>query len=269
MKVKAPSERNFRRPRKRTRRSRFRLRVSAHLLRRLLMVALLVFGTYQSVSLAFTTPLLRVQTIAVRGNARLSSGQVQALVADLQGSSILRLDLDDFRRRLIESPWVADAAIRRLLPSTVEVFVSERRPVGLCRLGQDLYLVDETGAIIDQFGPQYAEFDLPIIDGLSGGDSDAADARAALAGRVLADFQRRPDLARLVSQVDVSNVSDAVVILKNDPALIHTGDDQFVERIQSYLDLGPRLREGVPRIDSVDLRFGERVYVKPQGTSGK
>ena len=35
-----------------------------------------------------------------------------------------------YRRRLMESPWVADVALRRVLPSTVEVFVSERRPIG-------------------------------------------------------------------------------------------------------------------------------------------
>ena len=117
---------------------------------------LLVFGVYQSIAFAFTTPLLRVNRISVHGNVRLSSGEVQALVEDLRGSSILRVDLDAFRQRLVESPWVADVALRRVLPSTVEVFVSERRPVGLCRMGQDLYLVDETGTVIDQFGPQYS-----------------------------------------------------------------------------------------------------------------
>jgi cell division septal protein FtsQ len=244
--------------------------VSAHLLRRLLMVALLVFGTYQSVSLAFTTPLLRVQTIAVRGNARLSSGQVQALVADLQGSSILRLDLDDFRRRLIESPWVADAAIRRLLPSTVEVFVSERRPVGLCRLGQDLYLVDETGAIIDQFGPQYAEFDLPIIDGLVATPTSPASmqgsidpARADLAARVIASLGRNHEIGARLSQVDVTDVHDAVVLLDGDTALLHLGDDAFLERVQSYLELSSALRERIADIDYADLRFDHQVYVRP------
>jgi len=86
---------------------------------------------------------------------------------------------------------------------------------------------------------------------------------------VLADLQRRPDLARLVSQVDVSNARDAVVILKDDTALIHTGDDHFVDRVQAYIDLAARLREDVPRIDSVDLRYGDQWVVKAQGTSGK
>ena len=53
-------------------------------------------------------------------------------------------------------------------------------------------------------------------------------------------------------------------MLKDDTALVHIGDEQFVERLQSYLDLVPALRERVPEIDYVDLRFDERVYVRPR-----
>ena len=77
----------------------------------------------------------RCSRIAVHGNVRLSTGEVQALVDGLRGTSILTADLLQYRARLMESPWVADVALRRVLPSTVEVFVSERRPIGLCRLG--------------------------------------------------------------------------------------------------------------------------------------
>jgi cell division protein FtsQ len=276
--VKAPSERNFRRTsaKKGTRRRRFRPRLSWSVLRRLLSVLLLVFGVYQSIAFAFTTPLLRVNRISVHGNVRLSSGEVQALVEDLRGSSILRVDLDAFRQRLVESPWVADVALRRVLPSTVEVFVSERRPVGLCRMGQDLYLVDETGTVIDQFGPQYSEFDLPIIDGLvppapRGAKAKASidPGRAELASRVIADLARSQQIGGRLSQVDVSDAHDAVVLLDGDGALLHLGDDKFLERVQSYLELSPALRERVTDIDYVDLRFDPRVYVRPAVERGR
>ena len=278
MTVKAPSERNFRRTsaKKGTRRRRFRPRLSWSVLRRLLSVLLLVFGVYQSIAFAFTTPLLRVNRISVHGNVRLSSGEVQALVEDLRGSSILRVDLDAFRQRLVESPWVADVALRRVLPSTVEVFVSERRPVGLCRMGQDLYLVDETGTVIDQFGPQYSEFDLPIIDGLvppapRGAKAKASidPGRAELASRVIADLARSQQIGGRLSQVDVSDAHDAVVLLDGDAALLHLGDDKFLERVQSYLELSPALRERVTDIDYVDLRFDPRVYVRPAVERGR
>ena len=115
MPVKAPSERNFRRaPAKASRRKRFRPRLSWPMVRRVLSPLLFVFGLYQSIAFAFTTPLLRVNRISVHGNVRLSSGEVQALVEDLRGTSILRVDLEAFRRRLVESPWIAEVGLRRV-----------------------------------------------------------------------------------------------------------------------------------------------------------
>ncbi len=154
-----------------------------------------------------------------------------------------------------------------MLPSTVDVYVSERRPMGLCRLGSTLYLVDAQGTLIDEFGPQYAEFDLPIIDGLVGAPSTGRpsidDARAELAARVIEALSVRKDIAQRISQIDVRDAHDAVVLLQDDAALLHLGEDKFLERVQSYVDLAPALRKTVPDIDYVDLRFDERLYVRP------
>src|SRR5262249_53055600 len=146
-----------------------------------------LYGGYRTSALVLHASGLQVRRISVHGNVRLSSGEVQAIVEGLRGTSILTADLAGYRRPLKASPWVADVAIRRLLPSTVEVFVSERRPMGLCRLGSTLYLIDPRGIVIDEFGPQYAEFDLPIIDGLvrapSTGQPTIDETRAELAAR--------------------------------------------------------------------------------------
>jgi cell division septal protein FtsQ len=73
----------------------------------------------------------------------------------------------------------------------------------------------------------------------------------------------RPDLLAEISQVDVSDPRDAVAILDNDPARLHLGDRDFVERLQSYVDLKPALQTRVPAMDYVDLRFDTRVFVRP------
>jgi cell division septal protein FtsQ len=158
--------------------------------------------------------------------------------------------------------------MRRVLPGRVDVFIAEREPMGIGRIGQSLYLVDQRGDVIDEFGPNYAELDLPIIDGLAGNTGETGllidESRASLAGRLLASLRAKPELARRVSQVDVTDPRDAVLILDGDTALVRVGDDQFVERLQAYVDLVPALRERVSEIDYVDMRFDERVYVRPQ-----
>ena len=70
-------------------------------------------------------------------------------------------------------------------------------------------------------------------------------------------------MAEQISQIDVSDSRNAVVLLEGDPTLLRLGSERFVERLQSYLEIAPALRERVPAMDYVDLRFDERVYVKP------
>jgi cell division septal protein FtsQ len=275
MSVKAPAEKGFRRAKvRRGRKKPVRLpRVSWRTLRWLMAAAVVAYAGYRATNLVLHASVLQVRRINVHGNVRLASGEVSAIVEGLHGTSILTADLPGYRRRLLASPWVADVALRRVLPSTVEVFVTERTPIGLCRLGNAVYLIDPHGVIIDEFGPQYAEFDLPIVDGLvrppGSGQPSIDEERAELAARVIESIAHRKQIASRVSQIDVHDAHDAVVLLENDPALLHLGEERFLERLQAYVDLAPALRDRVPEIDYVDLRFEERVYVRPVPGKGK
>ena len=124
---------------------------------------------------------LRVSEIHVRGNQHLARGEVMALLAGLEGQHLLQADLEAWRHRVLGSPWVEQAALRRVLPSTVEVTIRERLPIAIGRISGDLYLVDEQGLVIDEYGPNYAQFDLPIVDGLA--DAGAGDPPSIPRGR--------------------------------------------------------------------------------------
>lgn len=225
------------------------------------------YAGYRGATLIAASPTLQIGSMVVRGNERLSTGEVRALVDGLRGQNILGVKLDAWQDKLLMSPWVERATIRRVLPSTLEIIVHERRPMGIARLGTSLYLIDARGVIVDEYGPAYADIDLPIIDGLAASPQDGGSiidvARSEFAARVVAALSARPEIANQVSQIDVGDLRDAVVILEGDPALLRLGDTDFVARLQQYLDLAPALRERLPLIDYVDLRFGERLYVKP------
>jgi cell division septal protein FtsQ len=271
--VAAPADRRFRRAHLKPARKRGPWRVLVRPLIRYGLVTLAaVYAAYRVAAVVGHARVLRIDHIVVHGNQRLSSGEVIAVLNGLRGENIVRADLTAWRRRLLSSPWVRDAVMRRLLPSTVEVMVSERAPIGIGRIKSELYLVDDRGTVIDEYGPQYADVDLPIIDGLnvSPDASTAADgSRAELAARVVAALWPQPSVARRLSQIDVTDLHNAAVILSGDPALIYVGEDRFLQRLQSYLDLSAALRARVPDIDYVDLRFDDRIYVRPLRKPGK
>jgi cell division protein FtsQ len=233
----------------------------------------MVIGGYQLVELVLAAPFLVVREIVVRGNDQLSEGEVLAFMSGLRGENILTLDLDAHRRRLVTSRWLRAGTLRRILPSTVEILVDERRPVALARFDGLLYLIDERGTVLDLHGPRFAEFDMPIIDGLGWPETSGTvvdPVRMELLIRLLERLKTAPEVFGEVSQIDVTNPYDAVVILNDDPALLHLGSDMFLERLRSYAELAPALRARVADIDYVDLRFDQRVFVKSlveQGTA--
>jgi cell division septal protein FtsQ len=285
--VAAPADRRFRRAHvKPGSKRRAAARRGWLVFRVIAVLALAGYGGWRGTVLIVGAPALRVSHISLRGNQRLSNGELLGLVDALRGRNILQVDLSEWRSRLLASPWVEDAHVRRVLPSRVEIEIRERQPIGIARLSGGLYLVDAHGVVIDEYGPNYADLDLPLIDGLAttagrpragkgrsaaekvavsrtaSGDATIDAARAALAARLIAALATRPDLAERISHIDVSDPHDALVLLDNDTAMLRLGEGQFVDRIQEYLNVAPALRERVTTIDYVDMRFGERVYVK-------
>jgi cell division septal protein FtsQ len=270
MRVSAPADKRFRRSHVKP--PRRRRKISTHLLwlAKVLATALVLGGgAYVVTQQVVQAEALHVRRIAVRGNERLPTGEVLALLAGLKGQHVLEVDLDVWRQRVLGSTWVERAALRRLLPSTVEVVVEERQPIAIGRLGTELYLVDPHGRVIDEYGPNYAQFDLPIVDGLASapaaGEPLVDEAKAQLAYELVEALRARPALFKRVSLIDVSNPRDGVVVLEGDTALLHLGDQDFAERLQAYVDLASALRDRVPDIEYADLRFENRVYVRPAG----
>lgn len=221
--------------------------------------ALAFVYTVATASAWFTVRELRVQ-----GNHRLSTGEVSMLLDGLRGANVVVTSLDPWRERLLGSPWVKDAALRRVLPDAIDVTIVERRAAAIVRAGRTLQLMDAEGVLIDEYGPRYAALDLPLVEGLDlGRDASPDRSRTALALEAIGNLASAGLLWR-VSQIDVSKPYDAVVTMNDDTTLLHLGDARFAERLQSYLDMSRRLQSMAADLESVDLRFDDRVYIRPR-----
>ena len=122
MSVKVPTEKNFRRAKsaKPGRKKSGRRPLSWRAVTIVGAGLLVLYSTYRAFDLVLNSATLQVQKVVIQGNVRLSTGEVRTLIDGLRGTSIITADLDTYRARLMESPWVADVGMRRILPSTVE-----------------------------------------------------------------------------------------------------------------------------------------------------
>jgi cell division septal protein FtsQ len=280
MAVKAPADKRFKRGRVKTPRKATRRWVALvrPLVKWTLVLAIVGYTTVRALALVTESPALRISHVTVQGNSHLTVTDVRARVRMLEGANIVRADLDTARRRLLGSPWIAEATLRRQLPATIEIAIEERRPVALARFARGgLQLIAEDGMVL---GPVIAgrdDVDLPIADGLMpvpgrslsgpglgvGIPARVDPERAGLIGRLVESLRPEDGLLALVSEVDVTDVEDAVVLLGDDPARVHLGHEDFARRVRAYRDLAPTLLQHVAAIDSADVRYDRRVFVRP------
>jgi hypothetical protein len=104
VKVKAAPDKNFRRARsKPARRRRFGAMFSWRVARALLLGVVVVYASYRAFELSFNAAALH-QPDPRHGNVRLSSGEVQTIVRDLQRQH-LTANLARSRRCASVTPW--------------------------------------------------------------------------------------------------------------------------------------------------------------------
>jgi cell division septal protein FtsQ len=90
-------------------------------------------------------PALRVHSVDVSGNRRLSAGQVVAAAGLQHPGPVFLVDPPSLERRLASATWVRDASVSVQLPDRIRIRVDEWTPVAVYRAagGRTWFLSDQ------------------------------------------------------------------------------------------------------------------------------
>jgi cell division protein FtsQ len=110
----------------------------------------------------------KAQSVKIEGIHRLTEKEI-ITQARLNGDiNILAVNLAVVRKRLMANPWVADAEVRREIPSGLLIRIKEQSPLAVVDLGNK-FLINEQGRIFKEWTAVDPD-NLPLVSGL-----DAAD----------------------------------------------------------------------------------------------
>jgi cell division septal protein FtsQ len=211
-----------------------------------------------------------VDTIAIQGNSRLTFVEVASATGVARGSELARVDAAVVEERLRAVPWIRDARVMRLPPSTLLVRISEREPrailLGTGR-GREVRLVDADGT---PFAAGSASDPLPRIvggDALENGVShpvlatalDLLDDLETVGAGALAD--RNGEIALHLPYGDAPEgwvVKGAAEVVLGVDEL----DVRFARlaRLLDANEIGPGNAKKMTRID---LRFADQAVLSP------
>jgi cell division protein FtsQ len=234
-------------------------------------------------------PLTRIRHVVVQSDVALADDQVLAL-SGLQGSdhwySVAPLAL---QKRLEANPLVRAAKVEKVFPDTVRMTVWGRQPAALVLAtagGRSLPIIVDGDGIVFKVGATSQEIDLPVISGLSVGDTALGAQLPRTFVPLFADLAslraRSPSLYALVSEVrilpaaepaisgETASGLDLLLYLTSSPVPVRvrgTIDETLVKYTLMVLDL--LSKQGVLKdIQELDFRGGSVVYRMAAGTKG-
>lgn len=196
---------------------------------------------------------LSLNEVYVKGRTHTPVAALREALAVERGAPILFLDLAAARERLLSLPWVSDVSVERVLPDTVVIHLTERKPVALWQRDGRFALIDGSGHVIQRkdLGP-FADL-LVIV-----GDERAAAEAAGV-------------LAVLSTEAELMGRVRAAVRVSGRRWNLHLDDGLDVRMPEGDLAGGWTRLTAYERhyglagfgLQSIDLRLPDRVVVRP------
>jgi len=214
----------------------------------------------------------KAKTIVVEGNRQLSRELVLEQAQIRIGESVLALNLNVARKRLVGHPWIVDATVKRQLPDTVEIRIQEEAPLALVDLGK-LFLINKEGEIFKEWSPSDPE-DLPVIRGLdfsdikTPGSSPSAAWEATLAVLELAQTPDAMIPLHVVRSIHADPETGITLCLFDGGKAVHMGFDHFAAKLLGLRQALFRLKmiETIEDFDAIDVMEKDRIVVVPVRT---
>ncbi|OGO50888.1 MAG: hypothetical protein A2148_08030 [Chloroflexi bacterium RBG_16_68_14] len=229
--------------------------------RRAALLALVVAAVALGGWSLYRSPLLAVQDVAVEGNRVLTVDQIRG-IAGLEGQSLIRPDFEAARESLLALPLVKEARVSRDWPNGARITVVERVPWGVWQVGEQRFVIDEEGVVLDLPAPERAQVivqtDAPAATLAPG--ARVAPGAVAAAGRLVAEAERT--LGRPVVGLQFSQASGLTAVLAGDLRVVF-GDTQGYEfKVAALFAVLQQAQQEGRTLSRVDLRFGDRVAIQ-------
>ena len=221
----------------------------------LLLVSALVVGIYAAfIKIKSAFPVRRVIFI---GNRHLTADELRTLSGIRRNASLLTLSGGKVIEKLLGSPWIKSVSVRKEFPDTLSVIVSEVEPFALLDLKGRLFIINEKGDLLEELKGDTIPF-LPIIAG------DPSREREG--------FSEALTLARAMNEKGLSSERDQIEIVLSKPEeltsvidgmVIKIGAGEYKEKLERLLEIEEDIQRRKITVDYIDLRFANRVVVKP------
>jgi cell division protein FtsQ len=108
----------------------------------------------------------RIAAISLTGEKEVSREEILATAGVTGNASLLFLDADAARARLMANPWIADAAVLKLYPDRLQISITERQAFALWQKDGHVNVIAADGTVLEPYvEDRYLGLPLVVGDG--------------------------------------------------------------------------------------------------------
>ncbi len=203
---------------------------------------------------------LKIKDVKVHAIKSEMKKEIEDKIESSKFGSILFADSEKIKELIIKNPYVKDVKIKKVLPSTIEVFVKEREGVAIVKKDK-FYIIDENCEIIKE--TEEIGF-LPLIRDGSLNDKIAIGIAVSFIKEV-----KTLGHDKYLEEVDISNPLNMGVRIKDSRVKIYLGESDFLDKFERFLAIQEVLKKEFGDIEHVGFYDKERVYIKMQSQNEK
>lgn len=214
----------------------------------LLVMSLLIYGAVSTYQWLQDAQRLPIQDIMISGQTAFTD--IESLENEIrtqQAGSFFAIDVNDVHRLVENHPWVYQASVRKRWPSSLYIHITEQQPVALWN--DDLML----NQYADSFEGNRSDLVLPSLFGPGGSEQTALEGYDNMRALLRASNLQ-------IEQLILSERFAWTLQLKNGITL-YLGREDYIKRLQRFIDVYGLLKEEKKAINYVDLRYDTGLAV--------
>lgn len=211
-------------------------------------------------------PLFRIEKFEVKGNKTLESNDIILYSGITVGENIFTIDKQKIDASLKTEPYVESSEIKRKLPDTIEIKITEKTDAVVIDAGKKVFL-DENGEVV-ALRDDYKQSFVPLITGLELQNPQLLQPVKLKNSINMDEFRAfvknlvRPEIHKRLNTVTVGKDGSVELLLKDD-TVVKLGKFDDMEHKMSFLEkVLEDLAKKKTETKLIDFTKGKRVVVE-------
>lgn len=229
------------------------------------LLALLAVGAllFKGGEMMMQSRSLQLETFEVEGNTegRVSSSQIIRATGVHPGQQLVGISTGEVARRLEKLPWVRQARVERILPSTLRIAVEERTPSLVIQTSQGPYLVDGSGLVLQQGSEKLVSLEDVPVDQLAPG-ARISTPEFVHAARILGSLPQQ--IRSTVASVRAPTIDQIQIETAGGTVIYYGAAEQIDEKNFAAQTLLDRNSAGSASAGIIDVRVPSRPATRPR-----